>query len=469
MDAGSNIKKSGLKSILDVGFEYAVSEGGTFWTTDGKIEIEQTNGKIKITELIINNISLEGREVKQSNKNVFKYHKEAMKYLNKNPNQTATVVKKYDSKNDAIVWLQRNNLSLKADIKSILMKETNKIENFSNCTDQQQEYIRNYAEQMIEGDDKPEFALEVCRKMALGCQGKTGDEEMIWLQQYASALEEGGKCCSGKIDFGQCTPQQQIYIREYAGQMILGGDKPEFALEVSKAMAILYKSGIENQMPVEIHGDADVKKKAENVTNKLEQIMNENGGDYEIMKNYLKEQQLNINADESQAMRYFLLTQRQNPDEERYLGKVSKEKMQEHFVKFCGGDEKKYAKTVAIYKAFTAIALNRVDFTGKNHQNHSCTVYRGLNRRFLEGNCPGYDQRQDNTFTINHNTLESTSIGDVVSGFNDLGKDTHEMKVPFDRIFVVYFMSPEMCGLLIGEREFICDLQGIEAKITRNL
>ncbi|MDR2807249.1 MAG: hypothetical protein LBB11_03785 [Puniceicoccales bacterium] len=176
--------------------------------------------------------------------------------------------------------------------------------------------------------------------------------------------------------------------------MIEGGDKAEFASSVCEAMAILYRSNIEENMPDEIKiqdGTANDKafkddtrimvgedrttcgqmRNAVNV--QLREVMENNGGNYFIMYRYLKNQ-LFINSPENKcpqnhsqvlaAMQYFMSQQRQDPNEERYLSADNTQTKEDAMKKYCEAynqelkdtstNPKVYAKTVAMYKAFTA-------------------------------------------------------------------------------------------------------------------
>ncbi|MDR1590464.1 MAG: hypothetical protein LBR92_00475 [Puniceicoccales bacterium] len=66
-----------------------------------------------------------------------------------------------------------------------------------------------------------------------------------------------------------------------------------------------------------------------------------------------------------------------------------------------------------MYKAFTAIALNKIDnFPGKVSDAHSCAVYRIMERETLCAANPGYEKTElGNSVNIRHNVVESASIG----------------------------------------------------------
>ncbi|MDR2371974.1 MAG: hypothetical protein LBD60_02395 [Puniceicoccales bacterium] len=61
----------------------------------------------------------------------------------------------------------------------------------------------------------------------------------------------------------------------------------------------------------------------------------------------------------------------------------SLEEMKAKFEKVCkkfyDGDQEKYAKTVAMHKAFVAVALDKIDFPGKNPETSTCTIDRVVN------------------------------------------------------------------------------------------
>jgi uncharacterized protein (UPF0147 family) len=333
--------------------------------------------------------------------------------------------------------------------------------------------------------------------------------------QANEALKEIGRM----ENFSNCTPAQRAYIKEYAQQMIEGGDKKEFALAVAADMVLLYQGKIDEKLPDEIKKNGDVAGIVASVET-LKSIMEANGGDYKIINHYFDRQMASAEGQASQAMQYYLLTQRQDADDmenKYYFGgrepdpeskeRYKKEKKSGHPMegkkynmysnsplktytrneleakfekackKSCGGDREKYGKTVTMYKAFTAIALDKMDFPGKN-PDHTVTVCRGVNRQALCDAYPGYEEQVKTTghATIKHAMGESTSIGDPIRSFNGSGTDTHTFKVPLARIMAPYCLHlfPED-GMYRGgpdsfweQREFVCNLQGLEAEVKQN-
>ncbi|MDR2371873.1 MAG: hypothetical protein LBD60_01865 [Puniceicoccales bacterium] len=413
----------GIRSIVDVGFKEALREGGIFKTPNGTVKIEQDpGGKIKITESIIGKILSEDGTANLGNVGEFKTRKEAKAWLGKNEllsDQSITIVKEYDEAK-AEAWLKKHALSPQ-EMAMEAMKEIDEIEGFSS----------------LEGD-------------------------------------------------------KQAYIKEYARQMIEGGDNPEFAIAVGKNMVLLYNKKIDEKLPSSLIEKNTKKRTEENMkisaaVEALKPIMEDNGGDYKIIDHYYNKQMASPRNRTSQAMRYFLLTQRQDGnkmEDSYYLGfhkdeqKVTKLKLKEIFEKICqkysDGDPEKYARTVAMHQAFTAIALNKVDFPGKH--SGTCTVFRGMTYETDETD-PKYIQRKTgDTVAMRHNVAESTSIGEPLDMFNMGGTDTYEFEVPFSRVLVPYFLhlfdtegrypiKPEKFWI---QREFVCNLNGLSAKIIRN-
>jgi hypothetical protein len=146
--------------------------------------------------------------------------------------------------------------------------------------------------------------------------------------------------------------------------------------------------------------------------------------------------------------------------------------------KYCGSDEEKYRKTVTMHRAFTAIALDRIEFPGKDPDNRTCKVYRGVRQEVLSRFDPEYDQKvkgTGDTITTPHNMGESTSIEKPLDGFIGPENDIHEFNVPFARVLAPYFLylfddegnvEPNPRGFWT-QREFVCDLSDLPAEVTR--
>ncbi|MDR2724104.1 MAG: hypothetical protein LBB25_02775, partial [Holosporaceae bacterium] len=428
MIINNNFDFSKSSSIPNINVSESIQQGGKFQIrngiTNGVVEIKKIDKNIEITE----SFSMPNRNIQLSDAKTFETHKKAMAYFKENPNVDVKVIKTYEKEKDAEAWLKKN---ITPDSTINAIKETN--------------------------------------------------------------------------NFKQCSPEQQKYIEQYARQMIEGGDKAEFASSVCEAMAILYRNDIEEKMPNEINineayssfsriapGQSRYRKMRAAVTKHLKKIMEENGGNYEIMNSYLHDQQFGVDRQKSVAMRYFMSQQRQDPNEERYLSADNAQTIEDAMKKYseaynqelkeASTNPEVYAKTVAMYKAFTAITLNKVNFQGRN-ENQTCTVYHGLTTESLNERYPDYKQtKAGDTVTIKYNILEPTPIRFIdcipdPDGHENEIYEIHEMKVPFNKIFVAYFMSPEMCEEGTSSRNirnplvqeaFICDLADIPAEIKFN-
>jgi hypothetical protein len=327
---------------------------------------------------------------------------------------------------------------------------------FGQCTLQQQKSIKNHAKKMIKNGHGKEEILNKCRTAS-----------SIFHKENSDKLEE----LMQKIDFGQCTSQQQAYIKDYAWQMILGGDKPEFALEVATNMVLLYqnKEVIKTLASLGSADNINLQAIAKFEKDKLPSIINSNGGNYTIIENYIIAQVDDSNSPGTMPMQYFLLTQRRDAETDAAmqanyrLGRTSsksitKADMELFYKNICPSktDKEKYAKTVAMHKAFTAISLNAINFPGKNATAGSCEVYRTMEHESLCEINQNYENAKvgDETIVL-HNIMESTSIGRPV--LEGSGRDTHTYQVPFARVLFAFWTS--------REHEFVCNLSGIPGKI----
>ncbi|MDR1590806.1 MAG: ankyrin repeat domain-containing protein [Puniceicoccales bacterium] len=303
----------------------------------------------------------------------------------------------------------------------------------------------------------------------------------------------------GKIEgFSKCSEAQQKFILAYAKQMTEGGDKLEFAMAVCADMVKLYQEGIDKKLPTQISQATETSQaEFDAITSsvaELSEIISKDGGDYAIIDNYYEGQVGASGALPSQAMRYFWMTQSLGGDkmednfylgfhkEETEGGKTQeavktteaglKAKFEKVCEKFCGGDLAKYAKTVIMHKAFAAIALDKIDFPGKNRENCNCKVYRGLAHETLLQSDLSYAQKKEgDTITMRHNIAESTSIVAPLPYFSGAGKDVHTYEVPFARIEAPYFLHTFHGHPLEfwNERELACNLNGLPATIEQLL
>ncbi|MDR1590686.1 MAG: hypothetical protein LBR92_01665 [Puniceicoccales bacterium] len=296
--------------------------------------------------------------------------------------------------------------------------------------------------------------------------------------------------------------------------MIEDGYTEKFANEVSSAIIILYQNTIDDLLPSDIGSVSDVVFAPEyitmriNVTNKLKQIMEDYDADYNIINRYLKGQQQNSWSEESLAMKYFLFTQRQDSNDFEKVYFWGGQKLSTLELKYVQDlvkniqnrsndnglilniKKEKYARSVAFYKALTAIALNKVQVPERiNHENNTCILQRGMKREDLIKFYPEYAKINEGeifTDTMKHGIADSAALGASAPIFtNPKEYDVLEIETPFSRIFAVYFISPELSfdgppyGLPIrknskdnkqhrgSEHEFVCDMSNLPIKIKK--
>jgi hypothetical protein len=146
-----------------------------------------------------------------------------------------------------------------------------------------------------------------------------------------------------------------------------------------------------------------------------------------------------------------------------------------------------------MYKAFTAIALKKINFPGKNSTKNSCKVYRVVSRKTLNEKYKTYAQSKEagESVLISHQIGESTSIcrplAWIFEGILDkepTPKDIHKFEVPFSCVLAAYFLhlfddNPKykidcwkdsadeiVSGMgFWDERELVCNLNGISAEV----
>ncbi|MDR1255630.1 MAG: hypothetical protein LBJ94_01735, partial [Puniceicoccales bacterium] len=273
---------------------------------------------------------------------------------------------------------------------------------------------------------------------------------------------------------------QASHVVQYCEDLLSNGNRRSFALEVGKAMVILYKNNIESLLPSTITIDNDSCPSPKNnireydkdscndtvfrdvemrraVVGLLTRVMAENGADYGIMKNYFKGQQSNSWSLASLGMKAFFLQQRdlertdlhveqgQDPiaaEAHRYFlqefspnSPNSNEnllKIFEGYLKDNSFPEETYAKTIAMYKAFTGITLQHL-------------------------NMPEYIDRESRTISLQRSLpleyankpqgiADSTSLDTLVSTLGAGGGDVTLLllRVPFCDVHALFFMSPEL-------------------------
>jgi hypothetical protein len=371
-----------------------------------------------------------------------------------------------------------------------------------NCTLEQQAYIIRCGMDMIADSNKLEFVAQVCASMATLFQ--------------TEALGPLGKC----------TPEQQTYIDQYRSEMIADGNKPEWAAQVCASMAILYQSGIEAYIPgqIDIENNQtpdDIQRSMTDpssvvfapqfiaqravATKYLADVMAANGADYGVISDYLKQQRFSSWNPSCRIMKYFLLQQlklqqlniEQGVDDIYYFEgnkrndkSVGLPKLKKTYDKRFGLPNHlqaarldQYTKSVAMYKAYTAIALEKTQFAGKSLANHTCKLQRAMARQDLTAGYGAYENVEVNgTFTgIRGGIADSTALGPPVHFLTRPERkcDIHEMQIPFSKIHAAYFLSPELCYDDVSEKkndiehgyggghEFVCDLSRLPVKLIR--
>jgi hypothetical protein len=142
------------------------------------------------------------------------------------------------------------------------------------------------------------------------------------------ALEEKNSTLHTKLktmlDTCQCNIDQRLIIMQYGADMVKDGNKMEFAVEVCKSMAILFANKIEKFLPKEINirSKSEAKSMREVFKPKLESIMAKNGAKYGCVASYLSSQPQSSWSPASCALKYFLLSQREDANDANkyYLG-----------------------------------------------------------------------------------------------------------------------------------------------------
>jgi hypothetical protein len=310
--------------------------------------------------------------------------------------------------------------------------------------------------------------------------------------------------------------QQAYYIVQYGMDMIRDGSKMEWVAQVCAGMAILYQKNIETYIPDEISIEKNqspedinqsmqdqkgivfnpqfVKQRADAIVT-LTEIMADYGVDYGIVSDYLKAQRYDSWDKLCCVMKYFLLQQQENMEKSvdaYYLGDHGAgpyrqifgiDKLREIFNEQIPTQDEldTYTKAVAMYKAYTAIALGKTKFNNKNLTNRTCIVQRSMNRQTLVSGYEGYDKVVlGGKFNgMKGGIADSTALGSPTFFFIRKRNDIHEMTIPFSRIHAMYFISSELCyddeqesknntdiGFG-GGHEFVCDLHGLQVTLIK--
>ncbi|MDR1435430.1 MAG: nucleoporin, partial [Puniceicoccales bacterium] len=283
---------------------------------------------------------------------------------------------------------------------------------FQKCTPEQQKYIFAYANRLMQEGKDAQFAVNVGIDMSSIYVKGINKKRVNYLKRIVT-----------NSGFQKCNPEQKEYIIDYVFQMMNDRNKPQFAFKVGMDMVFLYSKKIDQMLPNQIKEvnesggmaarDVDNFTKIKKAVEALAELMatkdsdDKPNGNYKIISDYLSKQcTLTSECRASQAMRYFLLKQRTdekaleqnlwghgkpnwymklNTKEEkkaamkdRYgesfpkyqlynLGKVktfSINELKEKFDRYIERHKytpREYAKTVTMYKAFTAIALKKIN------------------------------------------------------------------------------------------------------------
>jgi hypothetical protein len=383
------------------------------------------------------------------------------------------------------------------------------LESFGYYSLGQQTEIKGYVRQLLAENKSLEEVVVACQEKLNGYGSPPPMRAAtIDLMREIEAME----------NFDSCTPEQQAHIKEHARQMFTGGYKAESTLAVCKYIALLYGANVGESLPESIQEGGDVSGIVEAVE-RLKKFMKANGGDYGVIDHYYDSQMGSSEGQAGRAMQYHWLTQCQDADnmENNYYfgghepvpeGKAKrkdlpkgekrgkyliylngapkiytpdelKAKLERVREKYCGGDQEKYVRTVTMHRAFVAIALEKMDFPGKDPVSHTFTAYRGVNREALCGAYSDYKAASEaGHATIKHTMGESVSIRSPLGAHNDSGTDTHTFDVPFARVVAPYCLHLFAEGTSYGskagpnafwtQREFVCNLQGLEARVKQN-
>ncbi|MDR0740771.1 MAG: hypothetical protein LBF34_03620 [Puniceicoccales bacterium] len=254
-------------------------------------------------------------------------------------------IKDFHTQLEAKKWLEKYDMSTllmrdkNAERTADAMVQVKQTEGFQFCSPGQQAEIEAAIQQKIKEGETPESAVELGRNMVL--QFKQAKEAMA-----ADAVAQLREI----ENFQACTPEQQAYIESYATQMVMYGDKPEFAVKVGTDMALLYQNGIDEMLPEELLDSHKAPKitpettdeeheefyelhrslitSYKNATTEMYKVMDANGGSHKIMEFYLKRQAASSETQVSRAAQYFFAMQRQDAEplgDNYYLGGHKKE------------------------------------------------------------------------------------------------------------------------------------------------
>ncbi|MDE6432234.1 MAG: hypothetical protein K2L13_02455 [Opitutales bacterium] len=310
-------------------------------------------------------------------------------------------------------------------------------------------------------------------------------EIAIWMAE----LSESG------FDLGplsKCSLRQQAAIAQYVSQMLRYGYKVVFAKEVFNAMITIYTTKIwgytlEECLPEYISPEDYDRDNPDNrspltfndryrehrewIAERLERLIESEGGDYSIISTYCRFQQRDSSwCETSRMLKGFYLEQRADLDVDKFYfliggntgsranpkewGFGAESFIEQFHTKYPTNSPEyiSYFKTIAIHQGFIAVALNYIDgILGLDRKSGMFTVYRVSNRHHIPGQSQGI--------------LESTSLERPASFLADENSTSMRFTLPFSSVKFIYFLSKEMCDhgkLSAEEREMICDLSSAQ-------
>jgi hypothetical protein len=299
----------------------------------------------------------------------------------------------------------------------------------------------------------------------------------------------------GSPTLNGCIPAQQSFIIQYGLDMIHDGNKPEWAAQVCASIAILYQSGIERFLPPSIALAGETLAEAiktipvtgqtmrTNAEAQLETVMAQNNADLNIIKWWASNfQRQSMWQEIGGAVRHVLANQLTNEvGVQHYSFGDEHIACKEHYDRLLPEWKTKLLPSIAFYKAFTAIALAKVEVPGKG--DGTITVQRGFNLANMQAQYPPPEQWNivgGEITRLPGRTMDSTSLGPPSSLYSNEGNVVLEFKIPISRVFSAYFLSSMFCcddisfnsdkkkmdDIFVSEHEIVCDVSQIKGKIV---
>jgi hypothetical protein len=301
------------------------------------------------------------------------------------------------------------------------------------------------------------------------------------------------------VDFDGCTNDQCDYIVNYANDMVAAGYKREFGERICKSMAILYRSGIEGLIPERPKNLSELdsekhENKVKECWKELLKVTNGNGGSYKFMHDWATNQPKGHGSwsDTSKALKYYLLSQLENQFEitDRYylksndspdLGSGNLQNLEEAYEKIVRSNAKNgirvteseavYANTVVMFKAYTAIALNK-ETTNPfiDRGSRTCTLIRSDGPEKMKKACQieNFYLNLEISDMVKGGVADSMTMGPLENAFYGKYNLTRKFKVPFSRIFSLYYATYEFStSRLKTECEVVVDFARLRSKVVQ--